>query len=56
MNTYYLAILIAILILGSTFLITSWGFVIAQLKYFIKEFTRRIKPVPIISIEKKKLN
>lgn len=45
MNMYYFATLIAILILGTTFLITSWGFIVAKVRGFLKRLGKRLYPI-----------
>ena len=42
MKTYYLAALIAMLILSSTFFITSWGAIRIKTKMFIRNIERSI--------------
>lgn len=52
MNTYYFAISIAILILGSTFLITSWGFIMESIRSFFKRAEKSTGVVDLYFQEK----
>jgi hypothetical protein len=47
MKTYYFAIIIAILILGSTLLITSWGYILTSIKAFFKRSVKASDDVDV---------